>query len=103
VVNDLYLGTWVIAFNNAADQPAEEEIRMYRFISYIMVQLIEKRALLERKRKYESYMKHLEHMKNMGELASVTAHSLNNLLSVIIGKGQIYLSSRFEIDFASRP
>lgn len=89
VVNDLYLGTWVIAFNNAADQPAEEEIRMYRFISYIMVQLIEKRALLERKRKYESYMKHLEHMKNMGELASVTAHSLNNLLSVIIGKGQI--------------
>jgi signal transduction histidine kinase/ActR/RegA family two-component response regulator len=89
VINEIYRGVWIIAFNHNANPPGREDIRMYRFISYVMVQLIEKRALLERNRKYESYTKHLEHLKNIGELASVTAHSLNNLLSVIIGKGQI--------------
>lgn len=89
VVDETYVGAWVTVFSRSADQPGQDEIQLFRFVFYIMAQLIEKRALLERNRKYESYMKHLEHMKTMGELASGTAHSLNNLLSVIIGKGQI--------------
>lgn len=88
-VNETYLGAWVVVFAGDAEPPGQEELQLYRFIFYLITQLIEKRALLERNRKYESYLKHLERMKNMGELASSTVHSLNNLLSVVIGKGQM--------------
>lgn len=89
VVNETYLGVWIVVLSGNAEPPAPEKLQFYRFIFYLMTQLIEKRALLERNRKYESYLRHLERMKNMGELASSTVHSLNNLLSVVIGKGQI--------------
>lgn len=88
-VNEIYLGAWIVVLSGNAESPGREELQFYRFIFYLITQLIEKRALLERNRKYESYLRHLERMKNMGELASSTVHSLNNLLSVVIGKGQV--------------
>ena len=77
--------------------PGQEEIQLYQYLLYIMTQLIEKKALLERKRKSDSYIKHLERMKTMGEFASRTAHHLNNVLSVIIGKGQLLQKKLGEI------
>lgn len=88
VINNTYLGAWIIV-RSRKKEPAHDEVQMYRFIFYVMAQLIEKKALMEQNRKYRAYTKHLEHMKVMGELASGTMHSLNNLLSVIIGKSQL--------------
>ncbi len=84
-----YYGVWITAFQRKEDQPSHEELQLYRFISYMLLQLIEKKSLIERKNKYESYMKHLEKMKVIGELASGSAHHLNNILSVILGKSQM--------------
>jgi signal transduction histidine kinase/CheY-like chemotaxis protein len=84
-----YYGIWLTSFNRDENQPSHEELQLFRFISYLLVQLIEKKALMERKNKYESYMKHLEKMKVVGELASGSAHHLNNILSVILGKSQM--------------
>ncbi len=89
VVNNRYLGAWVILFNGEKERPAPDEILRYEFIHYLITQLIEKKALLEQANKYDNYLKHLERMKTMGELASSTAHHMNNILSVIIGKGQL--------------
>lgn len=89
VIERSYFGVWLIAFERGDDQPSYEELQLYRFVSYLLVQLIEKKALFERKNKYEVYMKHLEKMKTVGELASGSAHHLNNILSVILGKSQI--------------
>lgn len=88
-INQTYLGIWLIGFRREATPPSEDEHQLYRFIYYILTQLLEKKALIERKRKYETYMKHLERMKIAGELASGAAHHLNNILSVIMGKTQM--------------
>lgn len=88
VVNDAYLGAWVVLLKRATE-PNRDELQMYQFIFYVMTQLIEKKALAEQNRKYQNYTKHLERMKVLGELASGTMHNLNNLLSVIIGKTQL--------------
>lgn len=95
-----YFGIWLTAFNRHNDQPSHEELQLYRFISYLLVQLIDKKALIERKNKYESYMKHLEKMKVVGELASGSAHHLNNILSVILGKSQMLYKKLKDTDFA---
>ncbi|MEJ2636502.1 MAG: response regulator [Calditrichia bacterium] len=84
-----YFGIWIIAFQRREEQPSPEEMRLFRFISYLLVQLIEKKALIEHKKRYESYMQHLEKMKLVGEMASGSAHHLNNILSVILGKSQM--------------
>jgi len=89
VVNQSYLGLWVTCFQRGPEQLSPDETQLYRFIFYIMTQLIEKKALIERKQRYEMYMKHLERMKQMGELASSAAHHLNNIFSVILGKAQL--------------
>ncbi len=89
VIERSYYGVWITAFQRKDDQPPHEELQLYRFVSYMLVQLIEKKSLLERKNKYEAYMKHLEEMKMVGELASGSAHHLNNILSVILGKSQM--------------
>lgn len=88
-VEQSYYGVWIVAFQRREDHLSNDELQLYRFISYLMVQLIEKKALIERKNKYETYLKHLEKMKIIGELASGSAHHLNNILSVIIGKTQM--------------
>ncbi len=85
-MNYSYQGLWIIAFQRRMEQLKQEELQFYRFIFYIITQLLEKKTLLEKKARYETYMKHLERMKIMGELASGAAHHLNNILSVIIGK-----------------
>ncbi|NOX35955.1 MAG: response regulator [Calditrichaeota bacterium] len=85
-INYSYQGVWIIAFQRKMEQIKQEELQFYRFIFYIITQLLEKKTLLEKKARYETYMKHLERMKIMGELASGAAHHLNNILSVIIGK-----------------
>jgi len=84
-----YYGIWLIASQKQDDQTSSEELQLYRFISYLLYQLIEKKALIEGKNKYETYLKHLEKMKVVGELASGSAHHLNNILSVILGKSQM--------------
>lgn len=89
IIDERYFGLFVVAFSRKDNSPSEDEIQLFRFIFYILTQLIEKKALLEKKSKYESYMKHLEQMKMMGELASGSAHHLNNILSVIMGKTQM--------------
>ncbi len=88
-VDKSYYGVWIVAFQRAEEELSHEELHLYRFISYMLVQLIEKKALIERKNRYETYMKHLESMKIVGELASGSAHHLNNILSVILGKVQM--------------
>lgn len=88
-IQHTYYGVWMLAFRRREDQPSRDEIQLYRFFSYLLVQLIEKKALMEQKNKYEDYMKHLEKMKKVGELASSSAHHLNNILSVILGKSQL--------------
>ncbi len=94
VINATYLGAWVIAFSRK-NKPSHDELQMYRFIFYLISQLIEKKAIIEQNRKYQNYTKHLERMKVLGELASGTMHSMNNILSVIIGKAQL-LQKRLE-------
>ncbi|MCB0259938.1 MAG: response regulator [Calditrichaeota bacterium] len=89
VLNNTYLGVWLVAFDRHTTHLNHDEVQLYRFIFYLMTQLIEKKSLLEQTQKYESYLKHLERMKTLGELAGNTAHHLNNILSVIIGKGQL--------------
>ncbi len=84
-----YFGIWFTAFKRPSEPPSEDEKQFFNFIFYILHQLLEKRALLELKHKYEKYFQHLEQMKLVGELASGAAHHLNNVLSVIIGKAQI--------------
>ncbi len=89
VIDANYVGAWIIAYGNMEGPLSEETVDRLRFLSYITTQLIEKKALLEHRDKYDEYVKHLERMKVTGELASGTAHYLNNILSVIIGKGQL--------------
>jgi nitrogen-specific signal transduction histidine kinase/ActR/RegA family two-component response regulator len=60
-----------------------------RFIFDLLIQSLEKDLLLEHKKNYESYIQHLERMKLVGELASGSAHHLNNILSVITGRSQL--------------
>lgn len=86
---DDYLGMVVIAFDRDSDRVGDDEMQLLRYIQYLAAQLIEKRIMLDRNRKFQLYTKHLERMKVAGELASGTAHHLNNILSVIIGKGQL--------------
>ena len=95
-INGTYIGAWIIGFQRDSNAPPpEDEIQMYRFLFYVMTQLIEKKAFMEQTRRYGTYMKHLEKMKILGELSSATAHNLNNILSVIMGKTQL-LQRRLE-------
>ncbi len=89
ITNTPYHGIWFTAFKRNADPMSEDEKQFFNFIFYLLHQLLEKRALLELMHKYEKYIQHLEQVKLVGELASGAAHHLNNVLSVIIGKGQI--------------
>jgi signal transduction histidine kinase/ActR/RegA family two-component response regulator len=89
-INGVYIGVWLVAFNREFETPpAEDEKQMFAFLFYVMAQLIEKKAFIEQTRKYENYLKHLERMKVLGELSGATAHNLNNILSVIMGKAEL--------------
>ncbi len=88
-IGQSYYGVWVIGFRRDEEEVSNEEMQLFQFVFYLLVQLIEKKALIERKNKYEAYMKHLEKMKLAGELASGSAHHLNNILSVILAKTQL--------------
>ena len=88
-VDQTYWGAWIIAFSRGEEKDYKDEIHYFQFIFYIISQLLEKRALLERKNKYEVSMKHLDRMKLIGEMAGSTAHHINNILSVILGKAQL--------------
>jgi signal transduction histidine kinase/CheY-like chemotaxis protein len=88
-ISHLYYGLWIISFGNIEKPPNPEELEFLRNHFILITQLIEKRILEEHKEKYESYIQHLEKMKVVGELASGSAHHLNNILSVILGRAQI--------------
>lgn len=85
----LYYGVWILAFQQAEKPPTSEVLEYLRSVFLLITQLLEKRILEENKNKYESYIQHLEKMKIVGELASGSAHHLNNILSVILGRTQI--------------
>lgn len=89
VINQSYMGIWIIAFSEEVEKDFRDDIHLYRFIFYIISQLLEKKALLERKSKYEASMTHMDQMRLIGEMASSTAHHLNNIFSVILGKAQL--------------
>jgi signal transduction histidine kinase/ActR/RegA family two-component response regulator/uncharacterized protein YigA (DUF484 family) len=88
VLEKTFLGAWLIILNRKSEPPKETQ-QMYRFIFFLITQLLEKKALTDQIRKYQNYTKHLERMKVIGELASGTMHNLNNILSVIIGKASL--------------
>jgi signal transduction histidine kinase/CheY-like chemotaxis protein len=88
-VEHLYYGLLVIGLEKSNSEPPKEELQFYRFMYFILRQLVEKKALMDYKNRYEAYIQHLEKMKIVGELASGSAHHLNNILSVILGKSQI--------------
>lgn len=87
-INQTYQYIWVVTHSKEIKN-IKEEIQQLNLILYIINQLLEKKALLEMKNKYEKQIKHLEKMKVAGELASGAVHHLNNILSVILGKSQI--------------
>lgn len=84
-----YYGVLVLLFGSRQESLSENELASLRLNSTLLFELVEKRILLEYKKSYESYIQHLEKMKMVGELASGSAHHLNNILSVITGRAQI--------------
>ncbi|MEJ2536535.1 MAG: response regulator [Calditrichia bacterium] len=88
-ISHLYYGVWILSFRNVEKPPNPDELEFLKNHFVLITQLIEKRVLEEHKDKYESYIQHLEKMKVVGELASGSAHHLNNILSVILGRSQI--------------
>ena len=81
-------GFLVISFSKDM-RNVNEKTQHIRFILSIITQLLEKKALVEKKNQYQNQIKHLEKIKAAGELASGAVHHLNNILSVILGKAQI--------------
>jgi signal transduction histidine kinase len=88
-IQHYYDCVFLLAHRQEPDTPINEQKNTLRFIYFIMQQSIERDLLLEHKKSYEKYIQHLEKMKMVGELASGSAHHLNNILSVIIGRTQI--------------
>ncbi|MCK5452978.1 MAG: response regulator [Calditrichia bacterium] len=88
-IQHFYYCVMVIAYDNGINQPEQEVMQSIQFIYNLLIQSIEKDLLMEHKKNYESYIQHLERMKLVGELASGSAHHLNNILSVITGRSQI--------------
>ncbi len=84
-----YGGVWLAVFPDSSRNITRQQRSTLRLFFFLMTQLLDKRAILERSRRFQTYVKHLERMKVVGELASGAAHHLNNLLSIVIGKGQI--------------
>jgi signal transduction histidine kinase/CheY-like chemotaxis protein len=79
----------LLAHKQEPDTTPDEQRSTLHFIYAILLQSIERDLLLEHKKSYERYIQHLEKMKMVGELASGSAHHLNNILSVILGRTQI--------------
>lgn len=88
-IQRFYDGILVVAYSEHLDPPSQEELNPLNFYYNILVQIIEKELLLDHRKSYEAYIQHLEKMKLVGELASGSAHHLNNILSVITGRAQI--------------
>ncbi|RMI02422.1 MAG: response regulator [Calditrichaeota bacterium] len=99
IVDNAFPGCWIVAGGAEQSFAESRAISLFRFIFYLMVQLIEKKVILDKQQALARRMKHLERMKAVGELASGTAHHLNNILSVIIGKGQMLLRKLENTDF----
>jgi signal transduction histidine kinase/ActR/RegA family two-component response regulator len=88
-IQHYYYCALVVALDQENFQQVQAELPYIKFIFSILVQLVEKNILLDHKQSYESYIQHLEKLKMVGELASGSAHHLNNILSVISGRSQI--------------
>jgi signal transduction histidine kinase/ActR/RegA family two-component response regulator len=88
-IQQYYYGVLILLYQQREDPPAPEELQTLRFYTSLIFELIEKKVLQEHKKSYETYIQHLEKMKMVGELASGSAHHLNNILSVITGRTQI--------------
>jgi len=88
-IQHFYYTVLVLAYQDDTTAPDIEKKQTIRFVLNLLNQSIEKELLQEHKRNYESYIQHLERMKLVGELASGSAHHLNNILSVITGRAQI--------------
>ncbi|UCF64573.1 MAG: hybrid sensor histidine kinase/response regulator, partial [bacterium] len=88
-IQHFYYAALILTYYDSEEIPDHEMMKTIQFVFDLLVQSIEKELLLEHKRNYESYIQHLERMKLVGELASGSAHHLNNILSVITGRAQI--------------
>jgi signal transduction histidine kinase/ActR/RegA family two-component response regulator len=88
-IQQYYYGVLILLYRQREEAPGPDELRILRFYTLLIFELIEKKLLLEHKKSYETYIEHLEKMKMVGELASGSAHHLNNILSVITGRAQI--------------
>ncbi len=88
-IQHFYDGILVVAYEKRMEPPGPEEFNSLNFFYQMLLQIIEKNLLLEHKKSYEAYIQHLEKMKLVGELASGSAHHLNNILSVVTGRAQI--------------
>jgi len=88
-IQQYYYGVLILLYQKQGDPPRPDELQILRFYTSLIFELIEKKLLLEHKKSYETYIQHLEKMKMVGELASGSAHHLNNILSVITGRAQI--------------
>lgn len=84
-----YLGALIVGADAGVQLSSSGTFDLMKLILHTISQLIDKQAIQDRHRKFEKYIQHLERLKVTGELASSTAHHLNNILSVIIGKGQL--------------
>ncbi len=94
-IQHYYFSAFVIALNSSDHDNIQKNLPYIEFIYSLLIQLVEKNILLDHNKNYESYIQHLEKLKLVGELASGSAHHLNNILSVISGKTQI-LSKKLE-------
>ncbi|MBN2366033.1 MAG: response regulator [Calditrichaeota bacterium] len=88
-IQRFYYGILAISYRNRSAIPSASELKPVNFLNRMIHQIIEKDLLSEHRQSYESYIQHLEKMKLVGELASASAHHLNNILSVITGRAQI--------------
>lgn len=87
-INQTAAGIWILAFGK--DLKNEKDgVHAYSFISRIIVQLLEKKALQDEKIKYSEQSRHLEKTKFKDELASGAVHHLKNIFSIIYGNAEL--------------
>jgi signal transduction histidine kinase len=98
-IQHYYFCVLVVVLDTDDQKGIQKNLPYIEFTFSLLSQLIEKNILQDHKKNYESYIQHLEKLKIVGELASSSAHHLNNILSVISGRTQILLKKLKESSY----
>lgn len=98
-IQHYYFCALVVVLDTDDQKGIQKNLPYIEFTFSLLNQLIEKNILQDHKKNYESYIQHLEKLKIVGELASSSAHHLNNILSVISGRTQILLKKLKESSY----